>query len=149
VTCAEKDSIIRQEPRIVPIHAKEIDAIWHDAAPLIRLAQRRVESKIGMADIYDDLIAGHMMLWAVRIEDKLVATILTEVVRHPRRTAWRIVMIGGKRMSEWLQNGVETMRRAAQVAGCSHVEADGRLGWVRHAPKCGFVEVSRTYEMEI
>jgi hypothetical protein len=136
-------------PFVVPVRANEIDAVWSEAAPLIRLAQKRIERSTGMADIYGDLTSERTMLWLVRIEDKLQAVIITEIAKHPRRSAWRILLIGGSGMSEWLEYSIEAMKRAAKIAGCSAIEADGRLGWAKIAPRCGFKEVTRAYEMEI
>jgi hypothetical protein len=102
-----------------------------------------------MADIYGDLTSERTMLWLVRIEDKLQAVIITEIAKHPRRSAWRILLIGGSGMSEWLEYSIEAMKRAAKIAGCSAIEADGRLGWAKIAPRCGFKEATRAYEMEI
>lgn len=149
MTCAQKHSILPQGAVFVPVRAEEIDAAWQEAAPLVRLAQRRVERNIGMADIYEDLALGRVCLWLVRIGDKLKAVILTDIVKHPRRSVLRVLMIGGSGMSEWLDQGIETMKRAAKLAGCSAIEADGRLGWARIVPQRGFREISRAYEMEI
>lgn len=149
MTYAPKHSMFAAKPVIVPICVEDIDAVWNEAAPLIRLAQKRIERNVGMADIYDDLTAGKAMLWTVRIEDKLRAVIITEVAQHPRRCAWRVLMIGGSGMSDWLDDGIEAMKRAARIAGCSVIEADARLGWAKIAPRVGFREISRTYEMEI
>lgn len=102
-----------------------------------------------MADIYEDLTSGRNMLWLVRVEDKLKAVIVTEIAQHPRRRVWRVLMIGGSGMSEWLDDGIEAMKRAAKLAGCSAIEADGRLGWAKIVPQRGFKEISRAYEMEI
>jgi hypothetical protein len=149
VTCAEKHSMLSQRLLIVPIRADQIDAVWHEAAPLIRLAQRRIERNAGMADIYNDLIDGRSMLWTIRVEDKLQAVIVTEIAQHPRRRVWRVLMIGGSGMSDWLDDGIAAMKKAAQIAGCSAIEADGRLGWAKIVPQRGFKEISRAYEMEI
>ena len=149
MTCAEKNSMLSQRLFIVPIRADQIDAVWHEAAPLIRLAQRRIERNAGMADIYNDLIDGRSMLWTIRFEDKLQAVIVTEIAQHPRRRVWRVLMIGGSGMSDWLDDGIAAMKKAAQIAGCSAIEADGRLGWAKIVPQRGFKEISRAYEMEI
>lgn len=149
MTCAQKHSILPQGAVFVPVRAEEIDAAWQEAAPLVRLAQRRVERNIGMADIYEDLTLGRVCLWLVRVGDKLKAVILTDIVKHPRRSVLRVLMIGGSGMSEWLDQGIETMKQAAKLAGCSAIEADGRLGWARIVPQRGFREISRAYEMEI
>ena len=141
--------MLSQRLLIVPIRADQIDAVWHEAAPLIRLAQKRIERNAGMADIYNDLIDGRSMLWTIRFEDKLQAVIVTEIAQHPRRRVWRVLMIGGSGMSDWLDDGIAAMKKAAQIAGCSAIEADGRLGWAKIVPQRGFKEISRAYEMEI
>ena len=149
MTCAEKHSMLSQRLIIVPVRADHIDAVWHEAAPLIRLAQKRIERNAGMADIYNDLIDERSMLWTIRVEDKLQAVIVTEIAQHPRRRVWRVLMIGGSGMSDWLDDGIAAMKKAAQIAGCSAIEADGRLGWAKIVPQRGFKEISRAYEMEI
>ena len=149
MTCAEKHSMLSQRLLIVPVRADQIDAVWHEAAPLIRLAQKRIERNAGMADIYNDLIDERSMLWTIRVEDKLQAVIVTEIAQHPRRRVWRVLMIGGSGMSDWLGDGIAAMKKAAQIAGCSAIEADGRLGWAKIVPQRGFKEISRAYEMEI
>ena len=141
--------MLSQRLLIVPIRADQIDAVWHEAAPLIRLAQKRIERNSGMADIYNDLIDERSMLWTIRVEDKLQAVIVTEIAQHPRRRVWRVLMIGGSGMSDWLDDGIAAMKKAAQIAGCSAIEADGRLGWAKIVPQRGFKEISRAYEMEI
>ena len=141
--------MLSQRLLIVPIRADQIDAVWHEAAPLIRLAQKRIERNVGMADIYNDLIDERSMLWTIRVEDKLQAVIVTEIAQHPRRRVWRVLMIGGSGMSDWLDDGIAAMKKAAQIAGCSAIEADGRLGWAKIVPQRGFKEISRAYEMEI
>ena len=149
MTCAKKHSMFDATPLIVPIRADQIDAVWREAAPLIRLAQKRIERNAGMVDIYNDLMVGRTMLWTIRIEDKLRAVIITEIAQHPRRRVWRVLMIGGSGMSDWLDNGIEAMKLAPKLAGCSAIEADGRLGWAKIVPQRGFKEISRAYEMEI
>ena len=149
MTCAEKHSMLSQRLLIVPVRADQIGAVWHEAAPLIRLAQKRIERNTGMADIFESLISGQNMLWLVRTEDKLQAVIVTEIAQHPRRRVWRVLMIGGSGMSDWLDDGIAAMKKAAQIAGCSAIEADGRLGWAKIVPQRGFKEISRAYEMEI
>ena len=149
MTCAEKHSMLSQRLLIVPVRADQIGAVWHEAAPLIRLAQKRIERNAGMADIFESLISGQNMLWLVRTEDKLQAVIVTEIAQHPRRRVWRVLMIGGSGMSDWLDDGIAAMKKAAQIAGCSAIEADGRLGWAKIVPQRGFKEISRAYEMEI
>ena len=149
VTCAKKEAILPATVIVVPIRAEDVDAVWLEAAPFIRLAQRRIERNVGMSNIYEELVQGQMCLWLVKMQDKLQAVIITRVVQHPRRRAFRIEYVAGKSMTEWLDSSMVTMRKAAQLSGCSVIEADGRRGWTKIAQSIGFKEVHRAFDMEI
>jgi len=149
VTCAKKEGIFPATVSVVPIRAEDVDAVWLEAAPFIRLAQRRIERNIGMSNIYDELVKGQICLWLVTIEDKLQAVIITRFVQHPLRRALRLEYIAGKSMTKWLDKSMATMRKAAQIAGCSVIEGDGRKGWTRIAKSIGFKEAYRSFDLEI
>lgn len=149
MTCEEMDITLPLGPFIVPLRADQIDDAWPDAEPLIRSAQRRIEGHVWMCDVYNDLVAGKSMLWLVMIENKIKAALITEVEEHPRKRVWRVAYVGGSNMSVWIHDAVCAMKKAARIAGCSAIEADGRLGWAKIAPRLGFKEVTRAYEMEI
>lgn len=127
----------------------QLDAEWRDVAVLIRLAQKRIDRKASMQDVYDELARGDNQLWVVRRNGTRLAAIVTTVEHHPRSRVFKILLIGGFNMQEWLISALDVMKDAAKMLGCDTIEADGRLGWVKHAPKCGFKEITRTYELEI
>ena len=131
------------------VHHTLIDDAWPQIAPLLRKSQRRVANSIGMDDLKHDLEARGQQLWAVKVEDKLKAVILTTILKHPRRSVLRITHIAGSEMKVWMEGALATLVEAAQALGCDAIDAEGRLGWIKHASKCKFKEVSRTYEMEI
>jgi hypothetical protein len=128
---------------------EQLDDEWPAAAPLIELAQRRFNDKMDLADLYDDLKSAKQQLWLVKIGDDLKAAMMTMVEDYPKRRVLRIMLIGGRDMHQWLNRALYVIKDAAQRLGCKTIEADGRLGWIKHAPKCGFKEISRTYELEI
>jgi hypothetical protein len=127
----------------------QLDTEWRNAAPLIRLAQKRIERKASMQDVYDEIERGQNQLWIVRKEDRTTAAMTTTIEQHPRATVFKILLIGGFDMQEWLMPALNVIKDAAKKLGCDTIEADGRLGWAKHAPKCGFKEITRTYELEI
>ena len=132
---------------LVPIN--QLDEAWQQAAPLIRLSQKRTSSYEGMEDIYDALAAKKQQLWLVRVEDKLKAAAVTAIEQHPRKRILRILHIGGRDMRMWQMDGLEALKFAAKHSECDAIQGDARLGWVRKIPHNTFKEVSRVYEMEI
>ena len=131
------------------IPPEQLETEWRNVSPLIRLAQKRIERKAAMADVYDELERGINQLWVVKKEGKSRAAMTTTVETHPKATVFKILLIGGFDMQEWLMPALDVIKDAAKKLGCDTIEADGRLGWAKHAPKCGFKEITRTYEMEI
>ena len=131
------------------IPPQQLETEWRNAAPLIRLAQKRIERKATMADIYDELERGINQMWVVKKEGRSIAAMTTTIEAHPRATVLKILLIGGFNMQEWLMPALNVIKDAAKKLGCDTIEADGRLGWAKHAPKCGFKEITRTYELEI
>lgn len=127
----------------------QLDDVWPIAAPLIDLARRRFSSKMDLEHLHDDIRSGAQQLWLVSQQDSIKAAMTTMVEAHPKCKVFRIMLIGGRDMHLWLQGALHVIKAAAQRLGCKSIEADGRLGWVKHAPKCGFKEIARTYELEI
>ena len=138
-----------QEIGVYYVPPDQLEQEWRNAASLIRLAQKRIERKASMADVYDELESGINQLWVVRKNGKSKAAMTTTVEAHPQATVFKILLIGGFDMQEWLIPALNVIKEAAKRLGCDTIEADGRLGWVKHAPKCGFKEITRTYELEI
>ena len=131
------------------ISPNNLDEAWKNAAHLIRLSQKRIESYEGMADIYDNLASGSQQLWLVTVEDKLKAALTTVVEKHPRKRILRVLHIGGFDMAIWFEDVLKTLKVVATSTGCKAIQGDGRLGWVKKVPQYGFKEVTRSYEMEL
>lgn len=138
-----------QEIGVYYVPRMQLDTEWRNAAPLIRLAQKRIERKASMQDVYDEIERGQNQLWIIRKEDRTTAAMTTTIETHPKATVFKILLIGGFDMQEWLMPALNVIKDAAKKLGCDTIEADGRLGWAKHAPKCGFKEITRTYELEI
>lgn len=131
------------------VSPSQLDQIWPSAAPLIDLARRRFSSKMDLEHLRDDIKTGAQQLWLVTRQDKVSAAMTTMVETYPKSKVLRIMLIGGRDMHLWLQDALHVIKAAAQRLGCKTIEADGRLGWAKHAPRCGFKEIARTYELEI
>lgn len=136
-------------PQVQLIGKDQVDLVWGIAEPVLALSQRRIARDVGTEDIYVAILAGEIQLWVVAIEDKLKAVLVTEVIQHPRSRILKIMHVAGKDMPMWINEALDTMKRFAVDLHCDRVSADARLGWVKHAPKHGFKETHRVYEMEL
>ena len=140
---------IAEEVGVYYVPPMQLEVEWRNAASLVRLAQKRLEDKMDMDDIYKDIEKGNQQLWMIYKGKRLKAAMVTSVDTHPKCKVFHIMLIGGFDMQEWLMGALNVIKDAAKRLGCKTIEADGRLGWAKHAPKCGFKEITRTYELEI
>ena len=140
---------IRDDIGVFYVTPGQLEAEWRNAAPLIRLAQKRVEHKNSMDDVYAELEAKNHQLWVVKKNGVTKAAITTMVERFPQSDVFVIMLIGGFDMQEWYDHALNVMKDAAKRLGCKTLEADCRLGWSKYAKQYGFREVTRTYELEI
>jgi|TARA_R100000951_G_scaffold20775_1_gene17337 hypothetical protein len=136
-------------PRVQLIGKDQVDLVWEIAEPVLALSQRRIARDVGTEDIYAAILAGHAQLWVIVSEDTLKAVLVTEIIQHPRSRILKIMHVAGIDMSMWIDEALGTMKRFAVDMDCDRVSADARLGWLKHAPKHGFKETHRVYEMEL
>jgi hypothetical protein len=131
------------------VQRDRVDMVWPVVSPIVAMSQRRVANDTGLDDIHDGLISGGQQLWLVTVGDKLTAVIVTMIIQHPRRKILHLSHIAGMHMKSWVREALDVMRDVAAQTGCAAIEANGRLGWAKHAAKLGFEEKSRIYEMEL
>jgi hypothetical protein len=131
------------------VQRDRVDMVWAVVSPIVAMSQRRVANDVGLDEIRGDLINGGQQLWLITVGDKLTAVIITMIIQHPRRKILHLSHIAGMHMKVWLEDALDTMVEVAEKMGCSAIEANGRLGWSKHAAKLGFEEKSRVYEMEL
>lgn len=128
---------------------EQLDQEWDRAGPMLDLARRRFDSKMDLDHLYEDLRKGYQQLWVVKQNGDALAAITTLVETHPKASVFRIMLVGGHNMREWLNPALCVMKDAAKRLGCDTIEANCRLGWGKYAQRYGFKEAARVYELEI
>ena len=134
--------------RIVPL-VDDPEAALEIALPVLRKSIENDARNVSMEDFVEDVREGRSMIWAVYIQDTLVAAFTTSVAQHPQRLTLHIEYMGGRKMGIWMKAALNALRIAAKKAGLSAIEADGRIGFSRFACDNGFVETHRHFEMEL
>lgn len=135
--------------RVLYVLPEQLDQEWVQAGPMLELAQRRLADKMDLQDLYEDFRKGYQQLWAVKDSDTTLAAIATMLDAHPKSSIFRIMMVGGRNMQEWLNPALCVMKDAAKRLGCDTIEANCRIGWGKYAQRYGFKEAARVYELEI
>lgn len=134
--------------RIVPL-VDDAEVAIKIALPFLQKSIENDARNVSLEDFVNDVHEGSSMIWAVYIEETLVAAFSTSVAQHPQRLTLHIEYMGGVKMKVWMKAALNALSIVAKKAGLSAIEADGRIGFSRFACDNGFVETHRHFEMEL
>lgn len=129
--------------------SENVEAMLGKALPLLKASILRNHRNVSLEDVCEDIIGGSSLLWAVYMDDTLIAAFTTCVMRHQKRKTLYIEYLGGVDMKIWIHAALNVLKDVATRAGLAAIEADGRIGFARHAKNFGFEETYRHFEMEI
>ena len=125
------------------------DDIWQLVEPMLERAIRDDGIRMGTEDFHGWLNQGAMQLWIACSPDELVACAVTEIVIYPRMKACCIVMLAGRAIQAWAQQGFDMIDRWAMSKGCAVIEVHGRRGFERLLKPHGFKHTHSVMERRI
>jgi hypothetical protein len=140
----ERKPTIRIEPIV-----EDVQAGVEKTLSLLEPSIRKNERNSSMEDVVGDILEGRSLVWAVYMQDTLIAAFTTCVMRHPQRHTLYIEYMGGADMKVWMNAAINVLKEVATKGELSAIEADGRIGFARYAQENGFLETYRHYEMEL
>jgi len=106
-----------------------MEPIWDIVSEHIKSALQYSDGKYDLNDIRQGLEEQKMQLF-IAVAEEIIATAITQVVDYPQKRVLTIVLLGGKRMEEWLPL-LNQLERWAIDEGCEQIELYGRPGWER------------------
>lgn len=128
------------------IPAEMVPLVWGAARRWIARALAIDGGHFAEEDIRAALMSRDMQLWVLRpAEDpasaapdagrRIRGTLVTQIVRYPRRTVCRLVLAGAEdgERAQWL-SWRPLIEAWAQTNGCDLIELYGRPGWARLLP---------------
>lgn len=124
------------------IKSSSIGDVWADLWPLLAPAAALAGEKI---DYLAGIRARDLQCWAIFEKIRPVAGIVTRIFRDTTsgELICQIHLVGGSRLLEWAADFLDKLTKWAREEGCTWLEAAGRKGWSRIAPRLGF---ARSYE---
>jgi len=140
----ERKPTIRIEPIV-----EDVQAGVEKTLSLLEPSIRKNQRNSSMEDVVGDILEGRSLIWAVYMQDTLIAAFTTCVMRHPQRHTLYIEYMGGADMSVWMNAAINVLKEVAIKGELSAIEADGRIGFSRYAKDNGFSEKYRHFEMEL
>lgn len=132
---------------IVGVPSTLIDEIWPLVDRMLLEACERGRGKEIPDDIRLALNASDLQLWLLW-DGTLRGLVVTEIVRHPRKTCCRIRFCVGRGRETW-QHHIATIERWAKAQGCAAMELIARPGWSRLLKNRGYAVTHLFCEKEL
>jgi len=133
---------------IVAIPPEQIEDIWIQVSPLLEKALNKNPGDIDLELVRERLESGEYLLMCAIENDKILASFAVELVNEKRKTA-NIVLCGGERMDDWLDQFMDTIKPLVRDQGCEAITIMGRAGWQRKMKPYGFSETARILEVKL
>ena len=128
---------------------ESVKYIWKDVEKVLKESVETAIGKMKMIDVLKGILEGTYVLWVVFEEDKIVAAFTTRIIKYPQRKSMALDWVGGSRMKEWLDIGMEKVIDFAIQNDCQHLEGYGRKAWGRALRKHKFYPEYIAFRMEI
>lgn len=107
--------------------------------PLLQRAIDDAEGRIDPLAVWEEIKTSHAAVFVVTDEARALMGAATFTVHANESARWgEIELCGGDRMTEWVELGIEAIRRYAEYVGCDYLMLDGRKGWERVLKPLGF-----------
>ena len=123
---------------------------------MLRPATDRSNGRYSTEDLWATIHSGHDALWiaiddtlgSLPIQDRIVAALVTRVVRYPGRTLLGVLFLGGNGMKDWWPVFYSTIEDWARKSGCDGMETTGRKGWRKLLIKHGWTPTFFAFEKD-
>ena len=140
---------IKPQLKLLAILPDKVDSVLDDAVRLLDPAVRRQSHNVTIEHIVDDLRNGLSLLWLAYVDGKVMAAVVTCIVKQPLRKNMKIEWMGGEKMHLWGQEVFAILTKVAKEAKLDAIEADGRKGFQKYAEAASFREMYTHFEMEL
>jgi hypothetical protein len=134
---------------VTPIPQHYLPVVWGDLTRVLEPAVDTAKGKVGMDDLYLQLVDGTTVAWGVLKDDDLVAAFTTRVVEYPKCRGLVIDWVGGRQLFRWIDDAVRVMKEQARANDCQSIEGYGRVAWGRALKRHGFEPEFVAYRMEL
>ena len=116
--------------KVVPVEPIAVELFWDKIEPLVKKSVNYSGGRHTVDTTKYLLEKGMMQLFIVfkSVKD-IEAIIITQKAIYPAKTILTIVLCGGRNMSKWAGEAIETTMKYAKENGCTGVEVMGRPGW--------------------
>lgn len=130
-----------------------VAAVWPRILPMIETARASVPAMVADREWPEDIKAkaedGFYVIWMIYDGAALAAVAVSSIDTYARAKCCTIQYLAGRDLGDWLGAWTDEISDWAKTAGCTQIEARGRLGWGRKLTPLGAEVAGAAYVMEI
>lgn len=144
---AKFSSITPQGDLITSVPSEFIGEAWPKVEGYLdRAIKRSKNPAFDTEDLKELCLKKDMILWVVVREAEIIAALLTEIIKMPKKKLLSIPWIGGKFMRAWTKPMLAMLENYAKHFKCNALTGSEREGWCRVA---GFKPLTTIFVKEI
>lgn len=129
----------------------ELNTVWKDCEQILKKSCKRSDGRVRTVDIYYRIARNLSQLWIIFDDDDLsiVSCLVTNIHTYPTGLKMlNIEHIAGKKMGDWIDQGLDVLYRWSKDNDCHGIEGLGRAGfenWIKD--KEGWEQTSKFYQI--
>lgn len=127
----------------------DIERYWPHVAPLLQKALDKGQGDYSLEDIKDRLTARKYQLWVWHVDNKIITAAVTCIAELPQTNICCLLLIGGKGLKLWKDDGAKIIEAWARDKGCSALEGYDTRSWLRILMQHGWKKVWVTIRKEL
>lgn len=119
---------------IVPIAPGSVRIVWPLVEHHVEAALEYCHGSYWAVDLLEAVEKGEKQLWVAQRQDgHVVAALISQINRYPRRTSICVPWIGGTEVRTWFRKALLAIESWGMENGCDALEGGARRGWLRLA----------------
>ena len=129
---------IKEEFDISLMPSDRITLVWDDCEKFLQKSCNRSNGRATTKDIFYDCIRNVCSLWIIFDKETLNITgcAITKISQYPTgKRMLNLDHVAGKNMEQWMNNGLDVLKKYAKDNNCNGLEGVGRDGfwhWIKN-----------------
>jgi len=113
------------------LRKEDVDQLWGDLAPMLEEPCRMSNGRHTPDSTRQAVKDGKYDVFIAMVGNVLRSVCITTISHYPASKWLTIILCGGEKMLEWLQDGKAVLEDFARLNGCVAIEVFGRPGWCK------------------
>lgn len=121
------------------VQPEELDFVWLQVRPMIHRGLRHgAGDTVSEAEIYTDILEKRMELWAVHLDEEVIAVVVLQILEREAGRALVVVLVAGRNFWSWSEKVQNLISEYGALIGAYTIEAVARGGMSKWLDKMGW-----------